>query len=785
MSTLNNIMWAWPSMSPVSRPPMDIPWEKKDEAYDDTVMRYFLSGMPSVYRDSYLKEYAANLAMVQNEPLSFGSPQMIREFLGDENNPTGRLALRYAIGQAMHTRLVGVAESISVHARAEGWTSNVAARKDAALYERLLKSQMAQAGSPLTEAMAQVGLSPDEDGERDRHENLWTDPYESAISNLIAAMGERQKLTSTIRLAASHLSLSGVVATHHYNNGNHIERDLCEPAEVGWDPSATRENLSDGEFCYVAPLMDVSTIAERFQPAAEVIRHLDRMANLWARNSSADAGNSMRGPNKYRVITLYYKDKITVERGFVLDDGTPSYVTINAPGSDGKPKWTDKDLIEPPKTDLTTTWTPAERRAKKQRREAQRLRFCTAIPWEFLPGSIRGEKQSYSNRRHIIEAEGPDGQRIVACLSTNGDLVLASGEVPDQEADPDDKFMVEFPIKFATWKYLNGLPTAPLSCVRDMQGITNATLSDMVMRMSRSEIPTTIMDHDAIVGAGITPDQASQNLKQGRSFSIKSSIVGGINQAITTTGNTLGADFYNRFSIIDNWYRMIQNATGVYDQNFGAPSGGDMLVRVKEMQARQSGTMLAPFLGALGELFEQDHQHNASVGKKFYAARPWMLDRMVGDEGARVILLSRDIESEQFRVKVTLAADAEQRRQEARMMVLGQGGYLDRQLLDRTEAARLLSDGALPEDVDRAAARFTRKMDQVAAMQQQQQQQQQQAMAAAQMGAELDRREDDLSNKATNAALKQEQMERKSMQPMMQALSRHIEPQEEVVPMGQ
>jgi hypothetical protein len=121
-------------------------------------------------------------------------------------------------------------------------------------------------------------------------------------------------------------------------------------------------------------------------------------------------------------------------------------------------------LIEPPKTDLTTTWTPAERRAKKQRREAQRLRFCTAIPWEFLPGSIRGEKQSYSNRRHIIEAEGPDGQRIVACLSTNGDLVLASGEVPDQEADPDDKFMVEFPIKFATWKYLNGLPTAPLSC---------------------------------------------------------------------------------------------------------------------------------------------------------------------------------------------------------------------------------------------------------------------------------------------------------------------------------
>ena len=119
------------------------------------------------------------------------------------------------------------------------------------------------------------------------------------------------------------------------------------------------------------------------------------------------------------------------------------------------------------------------------------------------------------------------------------------------------------------------------------------------------------------------------------------------------------------------------------------------------------------------------------------------------------------------------------------MMVLGQGGYLDRQLLDRTEAARLLSDGALPEDVDRAAARFTRKMDQVAAMQQQQQQQQQQAMAAAQMGAELDRREDDLSNKATNAALKQEQMERKSMQPMMQALSRHIEPQEEVVPMGQ
>ena len=789
MTNFDTIMWGWPTMTPVSRPPMDIPWEKKDQAYDATAMRYFLSGTPSTWRNSYLREYALNVNMVQNGPSSFGSAQMIREFLGDENNPTGRLALRYAIAQAMHTRLVGVADAMSVDAKAESWTSHRAMRKEAALYDRLLKAQAAQAGSPLTDAMAQVGVSPDEDAERDLHENLWTDPYERAISDLIAAMSDRQKLRGKQRMAASHLVLSGVIASHQYSNGNHIEHDLVEPAEAGWDPAALRPDLSDGEFCWTAPLMDVSSIAERFQPAADVIRHLDAMANIWAGRAGFNSGNNSRGPNKYRVFTLYFKDKIVVERGFVLEDGTPTYTTINQPGPDGKPRWTDKDLIAPPENDMTALWTPAERRAKKQRRQAQRLRFCTAIPWEFLPGAITGahaeQSNGYKDRVRVIETQGAEGQRIISCLTTNGDLVLDCGELPDQEIDVDDKFQVEFPLKFTTWKYLNGTPIAPLSSVRDMQDITNATLSDMVMRMSRAEIPTTVFDDDALVGAGTTADQAAANLKIGRSFSIKSSIVGGINQAITTTGNTLGADFYNRFSIIDHWYQMIQNATGVYDQNFGAPSGGDMLVRVKELQNRQSGTMLAPFLGAIGDLFEQNHQFNASVGKKFYSSRPWMLERMVGDDGQRVILLSRDMENERFRVRVILTADADSRKEQAAQMILAQGGYLDRQFLDRAEAARLLSIGALPEDVNEAAARFTRRLAQAEAMAAQQQQQQQQAATAMQMGAQLDQREDELARRSTDAALKQEQMQRKSMQPIVQALSRHVEPQNDAAAIGQ
>ena len=775
----DTVFWPWLTVGSVVRPSRMTPKSQKDELYDDNCGRYYLSTVLQPYRNFYLSEYANNRNLVLNGPSSWGTSEAVREFLGDTNNPTGRLAWRYTIMQPMHTRLVGSGSSISAAAKAQATTSNVYVRKEAALYESLLRSVAAAQGPEMAEAMAQFGVTPDQEKTEEMHENLWTDPYAKAMTNLLTAIGKRQKIEQKLAKLASNIALSGVGAMHVFPNGNYLEAEVCEPGDIGWDTSAIRPDFSDGEFCYIARLMSVQDIAEQFQPAREKIIALDRWANMQAaQHNSANIGWPQRRP---RVFTVYFKDLDYVERGFIDMDGEPYYVTVNEPNPDdpnGKPQYTDKDLIDPPDNEFTRSWTKAELKAKKQMRGVATLRYISMIPWEYLPGAFNkdtdGTTASYTDRAKKV-AEMRGGRDVLTHLSPTGDLILESGEYPLQEEDPDQNYGVSFPIKFASWMHLSGMVIAPLSCVRDIQGMMNATLSDMLMRMSRAEIPTTVFDHDALAAAGISAAQASRNMKDGKSFGIKGALVGGIQNAVGNVGTALDARFYQMFSILDQLYMMAQNATGIYDQNFGAPGGQDVLVRVKELQSRQSGVMLKPFFDAIQSVLEQVYQFDAQAGKRFFSARPWALEQMVGEEGLRMLVASKDFTDEQFRVEVVLTQDAEQRREAANQMVLQD---LQMGLLDQVEAAQLRGR-SLPEDVYDAERRFTKRMAEAAKMQAEQQQAAMEQQAVAQQQMAIDQEKQQIQADASSIALEQEKMQRKSAQPFMQAMSEHIKPNDQ------
>lgn len=772
---MNNIFWPWLTMAPIQRPSRLIPEDQKDENYDDRCALWCLGSVNQPSRDFYVREYAANHAMTVNAQgsSSWGNDQQIRELLGDENNPTGRQAWRYAIFQPIHTRLVGSTSGISISAKAVSWTSNLAARLDTALYEQLLMSQAAATGGTMQEAMASKGISPDEDEQEAKFRNLWTDPYERTVTNLITGMGKRQKLRQMQKKVSSHLALSGVAAIKFFSNGNNIEAELCEPNEVGWDPAATRADFSDGAYCYHSYLSDVSSIAERFQPSKAKIMALDAWANMQGGALLNGCANGWQ-QGKPRIMETYFKDMKYIERGFVLKDGAPHYCTINEPdpaSKDGKPLYTDNDLIPPPENEWTVTWTPKEWREKKQSKQIQYLRFCTMIPWQYLPGNFTGGLP-FEQRKSQFKKDD------LTLISPTGNLILDSGVYTLQETDPDDKYLVEFPIKFASWMYLGSLAIAPMSCVRDIQGVMNATLSDMMMRMSRAPMPTVVFDEAALTAAGVSVDEAARNVKIGKSFGVKGAIVGSIQNAIKEISIGLGPDFYQRFNILDQLYAMGQNATGVFAQNYGAPEQ-DQLVRVKEMQTRQAGLMLQPFNSAFEDVFQQAHQFNAQAGRRFFCSRQWLLNELVGDEGERIMLLSKDMDAEQFRVEIVSTASPEQRKEDARNMILAQGGYVDRQFLDAKTATELLASGALPEDVDDAAARFTKRMAEAQKMQAPKMEQQQTQQMALQARAHIDEQEKELGDQAIDVGLKQEAMQRKSMQPHVQALSEWNKPQEQ------
>lgn len=741
----------WIPIAPTSRPSSFVPQDikDKDDAYDTQRARWCISSVDGSTLNSYRREYIANAAMVQNNAgaSSWGATDMIREFLGDTNSPTGRLAFKYPIMQPTHTRMVASIASIAVTPKAVAWTSNVASRRDAALSERLLYAQAASMGGPLGDAMINnTGVSPNPEEEERRFSATWNDPYERALTNLLLASHKHQHLDYAKWQLASNIALSGLGAVGMFPASNRIEAVVCDPLEVIWDPASVKGDFSDGAFVGWCPLMDVEAIAEIYQPKADVIKGLDN----WARQSPANTTMTAGGwpTRRPRVFHIYFKDILTVDRGFVMEDGMPSFVTVNRKIGDAPPKWTDADLIEPPMNEFVATWTPQERRARKVRRMVQVLRYCDFIPWEYLPGAVTQGLPANSRRakdlRESLCAKG------LYFSGSCGDVTLAHGEYELQEVDPDNVFGVEFPLKMSTWMYIGGRVVAPMSCVRDVASVMNAVMSDIMHRMARADMPTTIFDTGALAGANITEEEAARNLKTGTPFSVKSQLVGGIPQSITTVGKGLGAEFYNQFNIIDQLYTYAQNLTGLYDQNFGAP-GQDQLVRVKELQNRQSGLMLSPLLYSAEHLFLQIHRFNGSAGKLFFAQRPWLLDAMVGEEGEAAIISSKDMMNEQFRVEVVLSMSPEQERDAARQMILSQGGYLDRQMLDTQTAAALLAKGAVPSDVDDAAERFTRRLAEAQAMQAQAQaeamQRQEQDMIAMEQKDKLDAREDALAMK--------------------------------------
>lgn len=778
--TTTPFYWPWIPLMPVPHPDFFTSEKEKDDnpAYDNSVARWCISSVIDTARNYYLNEYVANMAMVNNMTgaASWGSSEQVREFLGDQNNPTGRLALKYAIMQPSYTRLVGSASRLSISPKAVSWSSNVAARLDAKLAERLLYAQAASLGGEIGEAVMQnTGVLPDEDAEEQRFRNLWTDPYESTMTRFLTSLSKHQGFEDMRRQVAGNISTSGVGSVYFFTNGNNVEKMVCDPAEIGWDMRAKKPDFSDGMFCYWYPAMDVPSIAEQYQPSDDVLKALQKWANQSVPYSNV--GTYAWPGGKYRVFKTQFKDFRTIERGYVSVDGVPTFVTINEPDyarRDGQPRYTDKDLIPPPENEFTVTWSNKEFKQMKVKRKIQYLRYCDFIPWEYLPYSVtKGTKVDTQAYREVMRDLKDQGMNFI---SNCGDLVLDHGCHPLQERDPDDIYGVSFTHKFASWMYVGNLPVAPLSCMRDMQSVMNATLSDMMMRLSRAEMPTTIFDQDALAGANLRQEDVVANLKIGKAFGIQSQVVGGVQNAISQTANSLGPDFFNRFTILNQLYQMNQNSSGLYDQNFGAPGGQDMLVRVKELQNQQAGIMLQPFMDTNESVFKQCHQFNASGSKLFYAQRPWLLNRLVGDEGEKIIIESQDFMNEAFRVEVVMSASPEQRKEEARMMIIGQGGYLDRGFLDATMATELLANGALPEDVDQAAARHTKR---VAEAQQAmaEDQKKQMALAAAQERMDLlNEQEQKLGLEQGKLGLNADKAKMSAVKPIISAQAEWLKP---------
>lgn len=765
--------WSWVNVQTVTRPLRTTPNKSKGQNYDATCGRYYIGLQQESQFNRFRQCYATNVAYTLGQ---WGEQEDVKLFLKDKQRSTTRVAFTHAMVQPILTRLRGAADNISVSPIAEVATQFAKTRKEEDLARALAMSLASRGSDAVAAAFAPMGISPDEEQTRMFHENIYQDELVVAITSLMKMQDVKNRMSDMKRDIAKSVALSGLAAWHCSQVGEDLVWDLCEPDEVGWDPSAIRSDFADAEYVFTCPLMSVQAIAEKFQPKADDIQALDS----WANTNSSGYNQNGWPQRQPRVFTVYYTDWIHVERGYVMDGDEMTFVTINEadPDSrDGEPTWTDDDLVDPPENEYTVDWTDSEWQNRKVRRWCQVTRYVSLIPWEYLPGAINGRVDGkdgevtvkpYNER--IKEA---DGRRLTSILSPTGDMILDSGICKLQETNPDHTYMKGFPLKFTTWAYVAGNVIAPLTAAISPQRVMNQITSDLMYRLRKAGHNSVAVDTDALAGSTMTEQEILFALKEGDPVNLKGALTGGLNNAVRDIDTSPGTSFYQAFSLIPQIKQMVESSVGVYEQNYGAPGSANQLVGTLQLQLQQAGVMQQPFFAAIADLYRQAHQFNAQAGKQFFTRRPWLLRQMVGDAGADTLELCKNLQNEQFRIRVDLTVNSAEMKTIADNQIIPMRMQMG--LLDAQTAAELMGQ-SFPTDVDRASRRYVKQAALAAQQQAKQQEQQQMMMAMAQEQANIDQQEMELAKMENADKQTMEKIQGKLLQPAAQAESEWLKP---------
>lgn len=760
--------WGWVNVQTVIRPSRLLTQEEKNtEAYASTCGRFYLGKQIDTQSNLFRQCYATNAAYAVGA--RWGEVEDEKLFLGDTSSPTGRVALFYPIVQPTLTRLRGMAENISVTPIAEAATQFAKTRKEDRLNEAKLMSMAAASGPMMTGAYAPMGISPDEDETEAMVESNYQDDLVKAVTSLMLMVAEDNGLDDQKRDVAQSIALSGLAAFHASVQGSKLVWELCDPNEVLWDPSCLRPDFADGEYVATMPLYSVSTIGERWQPKRKAMEELDRWSNI----NNANFTNAGWPQSRPRVFTVYWKDTDYVDRGYVMKDGELHLCTINQPdpeSRDGKPKYTEADLVTPPENKYTAAWTDAEWRQKYQRKFTEQLRYCTFIPWEYLPGPYTGNMK-YSDR---MKSPG-----VIKGGMTNGDLVLDHGVCDLQEADPDDTYLKGFPLKFSSWSYIAGNVVAPLTAAISPQRVMNQITSDLMWRLRKAGNKSVVYDSGALVGSSMSQDEVNDAFKEGDPVDLQGALVGSLTNAVREVDTSPGASFYKMFELLPQVKAIAESGTGVYDANFGAPQSGDQLVGTLQLQLQQAGVMQVPFNACLANLYKQVHQYDAQAGKQHYARFPWILSQMTGDNGAETLIVSKDMQNEQFRIKIELTTDTAQMKIMTATQIIP--GLIAEGSLDQLTAAKLRAEGAFPTDAYLESYAFLKQAQLVAQQQQQELQQQQQRQAVALEQAGIRDEEAQIAEQQTKADIEMAKVKQKAAQPMLAAEASHFEKEDPLI----
>lgn len=585
------------------------------------------------------------------------SEEDVEAFLKDSSGQDrNRIQIIHNLIRPMVEQFRGNSIRLAINATCKSISPMAQTRRELALQAKLFESDIARALPALGKVLLDNDPTLDEDPEEviDIFNNLYVDEYVNNINELMNYSESLNKFSKMKPRIAQNMALSGIGVVEGFNHGGHRRYQVIESEDFLFDRDAREYDLSDAAYMGKKVPMDPSTIFERYPEISDT----DRRA-IENQSSSDSSGQIMsdhfsgrrHSTNRIPVYEMYWKDMESIDYGYVIDEhGYTCLEKINhVLVGEKEPKYTDKDLIDYPRTRKNIKLFGKN---KKRKLVLDVLRYCAFIPAQYVANN-----------------QGSD--------SKTSDIVLEFGMVDYQDTDYIDISNVKFPFKAHIWGYVDGEVFSPVDDAINPQRFINRIMSVFEAQVNNSGGTNVIIDEDALIEDDA--DSTYTDIADGRPISVRTK-GRGVPNAVGYYDATVKAGTLKMLDIIPALKGMVQDTTGVNEALKGESTGSDQLVGVTELLIQRGSLMQEPFYDGIASIFLEMYQDVISVGKRYYIDNERELAIATGDDGVEVLKLSEDFKAEDFRAFINRDNDESMLQSQANQML---STFMEAQLIDQ------------------------------------------------------------------------------------------------------
>lgn len=633
-----------PSVAPgiVNKPNrFEVKESQKDEKYHSQYGRYCLGAIDHPAHRVFQIKTLTNWNFYQNNQWIF--EEDLEAFLKDESGDVrNRIRLVYNMIQPMVQQYVGNAIRMDYTPKAVSVSDFVVNRREQELDKLKFYTGLAQNIPAIGDIIKeQQPIGKDMKQTETIFNNVYVDGYEKNINNLLKYVGNKNNFEQAKMELARHIALSGLGVHKGYELNGEQMWDVIDPLYYFYDYAAKKKDLTDAEFMGEVKYASPVEAAERFQDISTEDRiRLEKYA------SQIPSANRLQyhyiygeTAGRFPMFEIYWKDAEMQEYGYVIDEFGYEYLTqINCEEND----YTDKDLIEPEYENHVKFLGEGK---KKRKMYVDVLRYVIFSPAEIIGGGA--------------------------------DIVFEYGKLPYQETSNLEPSSVQFPYKVCAWDLHNGLILSPVDAVIDPQRLANRMLSIAESRINNSRGSGTIVDKSAVDPQG-GEEEVLRNININKPVFVDSR-GRGVQNVVGTYGSNIGGDTEFVYELAERMRGIMQNISGVNESMTGTSGEKNKLVGTVRSEIAQGTLLQENFYYTISEVLLQTYQGIASQGKRIYADSKRRLSIVLGDQGAEEIIITKDMNLEDFRVFIKRAMPDEAQKEAANAVLiqLRQAGMVD------------------------------------------------------------------------------------------------------------